>query len=345
MKLDYAQIAAFCRGLSRLIHGGLGLGESLFLLAEGEQSPVRDLLAAMGETMDSGADLQEAMVSGGAFPPSVYGMVKVGQESGRLEEALEGLADYYEERLRTLRQIKSALTYPLMILALMLIVMIVLLIKVLPVFQEVYASLGASMTGAAGALLILGQGLKALLPGSLLVLAAAAGLALAYRRNAPLREKLNSWARERFGDKGILHSFNNARFARAMAMGLGSGLSLEEALELSTGLLSDVPEAARRCEDCAEAVRRGEDLAPAMGAARLLSPAQSRMLALGLRSGSGDKVMADIANTLLEEAEEGLSNTVGRIEPIMVTVCSALVGAILLTVMLPLIDILSVLGG
>ena len=100
MKLTHAEIAALCRGLSRLLHGGLSLNEGAFLLAEGEQGTLKALLTAMGEAMDSGSDLHEAMVSSGAFPPHVYGMVKVGEASGRLEEALEGLADYYDERVR-----------------------------------------------------------------------------------------------------------------------------------------------------------------------------------------------------------------------------------------------------
>ena len=345
MKLTHAEIAALCRGLSRLLHGGLSLNEGAFLLAEGEQGTLKALLTAMGEAMDSGSDLCEAMVSNGAFPPHVYGMVKVGEASGRLEEALEGLADYYDERVRTARRIRSALTYPCMILGLMMIVITVLLTKVLPVFESVYASLGVTMTGLSGGLLALGRGLGAVLPVLLALLAAAAIAGVAIWRSAGLREKITARLLSRFGDRGILRKFNNARFLRAMALGLGSGLSLEEALELSCGLLSDVREAAARCAACAEAVRAGEDVAEAMKQAGLLSPAQSRMLRLSLRSGSGDKIMAELADTAMEEAELALDNTVGRIEPAMVTVCSALVGAILLTVMLPLVDILSALGG
>lgn len=345
MKLTHAETAALCRGLSRLLHGGLSLNEGAFLLAEGEQGELKTLLTAMGQALDSGSDLHEAMVSSGAFPTHVCGMVQVGGEAGRLEEALEGLADYYDERVRTMRRIQSALTYPCMILGLMLIVITVLLTKVLPVFESVYASLGVSMTGIAGALLALGKGLGVVLPVLLVILAAAAIAGVLIWRSPALRKTITARFLGRFGDKGILRRFNNARFARAMALGLGSGLPLEEALEAASSLLCDVPEGAARCASCIEAVRAGEDMADAMGKAQLLSPAQSRMLRLGLRSGSGDKVMADLADTLMEEAELRLDTAVGRMEPAMVTVCSALVGAILLTVMLPLIDILSALGG
>lgn len=341
MKLNAMEIAALCRGLCRLVHGGLSLNEGLFLLAEEEENGCRELLTAMGQAMDRGLSLREAMVQSGAFPAHVCGMVGVGEEAGRLEEALEGLADYYDERVRTARQLRSALTYPAMILGLMLIVITVLLAKVLPVFQSVYASLGVSMTGLAGALLALGRVLPVLL--TVLAAVALAG-ALVWRRPG-LREKVKTGFRKRFGDTGLLRKFCNARFVRSLALGVGSGLSVEGALELALGLLEDVPGAGARGAACAAAFHAGGDLPEAMARAGFLTPARSRMLRLGLRSGSGDKVLSELAETMLAEAERELEGAVGRIEPAMVAVCSVLVGVILLAVMLPLIDILSALGG
>lgn len=345
MKLSYTEIAALCRNLSRLLHGGLSLNEGLFLLAEEEQGSYQELLTTMGQAMDRGCDLRDAMMQSGAFPSHVCGMVQVGEEAGRLEEALEGLAAYYEERVRTTRRIRSALTYPCLILGLMLIVITVLLTKVLPVFESVYASLGVSMTGAAGVLLAFGQGLGPILPVLLGMLAVGIAAGVAVWRKPALRESVKVRFLGKFGDRGILRNFNNARFVRSLALGLGSGLPAEKGLELAQELLSDIPEGAERCAACAKAFQSGGDLAEAMAKTGFLTPARSRMLRLGLRSGSGDQVLADLANTLMEEAEAVLDAAVGRIEPAMVTVCSVLVGGILLTVMLPLIDILSALGG
>ena len=109
-------------------------------------------------------------------------------------------------------------------------------------------------------------------------------------------------------------------------------------------LLADIPGAARRCDACAEALRNGTALPDAMAQADFLPPAESTMLSLGLRQGSGDRVMEDIADRLLEAAMEELERTVARIEPAMVLAASALVGVILLAVMLPLMNILSALG-
>lgn len=344
MKLQPQETAQLCRGLSLLLHGGISLADGVYLLAEEASGPMQALLQALGNQMDQGKQLSEAMEDSGAFSEDVSGMVRVGEETGRVEEALKALADYYDERSRTARQIRNAVAYPGMILLLMLAVISVLLIKVLPVFDQVYASLGSRLTGVAAGLLHLGGMLEKALPAILVLLAVLAGLAVLYARAASFREKLNGWYLARFGDRGIARKFHNARFARAMAMAFGSGLPLEDALALAKRLLSGVPGAAARCETCMALLKDGESLAEAMGKTGLLPPAQSRMLSLGLRGGNGDRVMEDIADRMMEEARNALEDAVSRVEPAMVLVSSLLVGLILLAVMLPLMNIMSTIG-
>lgn len=345
MKLTHGEIAALCRDLAGLLHGGLSLNEGLFLLAEEEQGITKQMLTSMGQTMDLGYTLHRAMVQSAAFPTYVCGMVMVGEESGRLEETLKGLADDYEEWVHIRYRIRSALAYPCTILGLMLVVITVLLTEVLPVFASVYASLGVTMTGIPGLLLEAGRILGAAMPVLLGVLAVLVLAGFAVGCSPSLRENCKTRLLRRFGDGGVLGRFNNARFVRALALGLGSGLPLETALELACGLLAGIPKGAARCTACEKRVKAGEDLAEAMKQEGFLTPAQSRMLRLGLRSGSGDQVMAVLADSLTEEAEQALDSMVSRIEPAMVSICSVLVGAILLTAMLPLVDILSALGG
>jgi len=118
----------------------------------------------------------------------------------------------------------------------------------------------------------------------------------------------------------------------------------EEAAELAAQLLADVPQAAQRCRACAEAIAAGTDLSDAMREAGLLPAASCRLLTVGIRSGSGDQVMEDIALQLSREASRALDTKVSRIEPAIVVLCSVLVGIILLAVMLPLLHILSAIG-
>ena len=344
MKLTYGEIADLCRRLAMLLHAGIGIADGVFLLAQEETSQLGGLLKTIGTQMDEGEPLSAAMEKSGAFPGCVTGMVQMGEQTGCMEEVLESLARFYEQRSRSSRQIKNALAYPAVILALMLVVVGVLLVKVLPVFDDVYASLGSRLTGVASTLLRLGQWLEMAMPAlfALLVLLVAAALVYAYC--TPVRSKMNRWITARFGDRGVSRKYNNANFARALAMGLGSALPLEDAVELSGKLLADIPGAAIRCSSCAAQLRDGKALAEAMDDAGFLPPAESRMLAVGLRQGSGDRVMSDIADRLMEQADEALENTVAKIEPAMVLLASLLVGAILLSVMLPLMNIMSAIG-
>ena len=344
MTLPYPELARILRSYGLLLHSGIGTAEASFLLAREEQSPLAELLEELGKEMDKGEPMSEALAGRGVFPEQVAAMVAVGEETGRLEQALNALADYYEERDRSRQQIRSALAYPAMVFLLMLLVVGVLLVKVLPVFDRVYGSLGSSLTGPAAGLLYAGEVLEMLLPGIFLFLLVLAGFALVLKLRPRLREILVSRWRKKFGDRGISRKFNNARFARAMALGLGSGLSPERSLSLAQGLLQDVPGAARRCAACAKALEAGEDLGPAMEKAELLPPAKSRMLQIGFRGGNADQVMVQIAASMDQEARQALENAISAIEPAMVLASSLLVGLILLSVMLPLADILAVLG-
>lgn len=344
MKLSYDEIAGLCRRQALLLHAGIGAADGLFLLAEDETGNMQTLLQDMGKTMDGGKTLREAMEDTGAFPACVTGMVHVGERSGRLEEMLNALAEFYDQRSRSSRRIRQALTYPALILLLMLVVIGVLLTKVLPVFDDVYASLGSRLTGVAAGLLQLGEILESALPVLLLLLALVAAAGVLYTYCPPVHEKASRLITAHFGDRGINRKFNNANFARALAMGLGSALPLEEAVEGAGSLLADIPAAAERCRRCADALRGGTPLQTAMCDAGFLTPAHGRMLCVGLRQGGSDRVMAEIADRLMEDAEDALERSVSAAEPAMVLIASILVGLILLAVMLPLMNVLSAIG-
>lgn len=344
MTLPYPELVRILREFALLLHSGIGAADGAFLLAREEQPPLQNVLNALGEHLDRGMTLSDALEETDVFPEQVRAMVRVGEETGRLEEALKGLADFYEQRGRTLRQIRSAVAYPAMVFALMLLVVGMLLVKVLPVFDRVYASLGSHLTGPAAGLLYAGQLLEAALPGLFgLLLLLAVGVGTLYVCPAFRQKLANLWLR-RYGDRGIARKINNARFAQALAMGLASGMPLETCMTLAEDLLREVPGAVLRCNRCRNALEAGQPLGSALEAAELLPAAQCRMLQIGHRGGNADQVMEHIAQTMLEDAQSALEGAVSAVEPAMVLLSSLLVGLILLSVMLPLADILAVLG-
>ena len=131
------------------------------------------------------------------------------------------------------------------------------------------------------------------------------------------REKLTAAWRRRRGDKGVARKMNDARLAQALAMGMASGMPVEEAVELAAGLMEETPAAKARCLDCRARLDGGETTSAAM-----------------------EKISAGLS----EESEAALEDQVSRVEPALVLVCSILVGLILLSVMLPLMHIMSAIG-
>ena len=343
-QLTNGEISEFCKSLGLLLHAGIGPGDGLFLMAEEERGEKKTKLEEMGRAADMGFALSHSMMESGWFPAYVTSMVNVGEATGQLEEALDGLAGYYENQDRMNRQIKSALAYPSMLMCMMAAVIGVLMVKVLPVFDDVYGALGGSLTGIAGGLLTAGQMLKSALPLIGILLAAVAAGIFVFAKNEHVRNAVVGWWQKRYGDRGVSRKINDARFAQALAMGLKSGLPLEDAVQLAGDVLAEVPEAKKRCESCRNRLMSGESLSGALKRSEILPASACRMLELGIRSGNGDAVMAQIADRLSEDAAEALERRVAQIEPAMVMTASILVGFILLAVMLPLMHIMSAIG-
>lgn len=345
LELTNLETSDLCRQLALLMHSGLTAGDGLNLLAEEEKDKViHGMLEKMTASVDGGAYLSQAFEEAGCFPSYITGLLQVGEQVGRLEETLNALADYYQEKERMERQLISSLTYPAILLLLMAVVIVILLSQVLPVFNDIYASLGGKLTGMAGALLLLGQLLGDAIPFLGVPLAAVVIAVAVFALHSDLRKKTLAYWQKRWGDQGIFRKMNNARFAQALSMGFTSGMPLEDAADLAAQLLRDIPPVAQRCRQCSEMLQQGENLSVALEAADLMTPSACRMLTLGLRSGTGDSVMEDISRRMQEEASQDLERMVAKVEPALVLVTSVLVGMILLSVMLPLMNIMTAIG-
>ena len=339
------QIGTFCRGLALLLHSGVSTADGLTLLTEQESDlKLRELLSQMALQMDEGQSLAVVIRESGHFPDYVCTLIEVGERSGRTEEALSALADHYDRRARLDRRLRAALLYPAILLLIMLSVIVVLLVRVLPVFNEVYSYLGGRLTGIAGGLYALGQALDQIMP-ILCVLLVFLVLFLAlFAASGTVRTRILSLWRRTLGDRGVSRRMNDARFAQSLSMRLSSGLPLEESISLSSTLLSGVPTAQARCQDCLHRLEEGLPLAQAMRESGVLPASECHLLELGLRSGNGDQVMEQIAARLSEESEFALEERVNQVEPALVILTSILVGLILLSVMLPLMHIMTAIG-
>lgn len=332
------QVSELCLKLASLLHAGVGYQDAARLLRPKDAEVARVVKEL---ELAEGMSLSEAMESTEMFPPYVYGLVRTGEDAGKSEEVLEALSGYYNKQHVRSRQIRSALTYPSVLLLLMLAVVAVLLVRVLPAFDDVYASLGGGMTGIAGGLLRLGELLGRIAPALCAVLACAVAAVAACAVHQGTRGKVVAAWQARFGDKGVSRKINTAKLAQALSLSLEAGMPLDDAVEKAAELVADVPAVKARCEACAEKLRSDERLVDALFDSGLLPETACELLALGQQSGGADKAMAEIASRLAFEADEALDALVSRIEPAMVVLTSLLVGMILLSVMLPLMDIMS----
>ncbi|NBJ93044.1 type II secretion system F family protein [Parablautia muri] len=342
--ISHEGISSLCLELSLLLQAGVGAGDALALLLEDSDPEYKELLEAMADEVDQGASLSTAFKNTGRFPVYVSGLLEVGEQVGRSVEALSALSRYYEYRVRLDRRIRSSLLYPAVMLLLMLLVIGVLLVKVLPIFDDVYRSLGGRLSGVAGGLLTLGRWLDKIMPVLWVLMALVVVFFAALAVSENFREKLMGMWRKTHGDSGLSKKMNTARIAQAVSMGMTSGLATEEAISLAAKLLEDVPDAVNRCADCRKRLEQGEKLGNALKESGLLPGASCRLLELGFKSGSGDTAMEKIARDMSEASEAALEDAVGRVEPALVLVCSVLVGLILLSVMLPLMHIMAAIG-
>lgn len=338
---DAGELSSFCMELALLLHAAYPLADGLHLLYEETKHPVLEQLRTAA---DEGRQLSEGLTETGAFPTYLCHMVETGERTGRLEQSLRALSQYYENKRQLSRRIRAAILYPAVLLGLMLVVIAVLLTKVLPVFHDVFRQLGGRMTGLAGGLLRFGQSLDTALPFLGLALVLILLFATAVYCLPNLRAKLFGFWQRSFGDRGISRKVAAARFSDALSMGLLSGLPLEEAVRHASALQRENPARSRRMDACLTRLETGAPLAEALQEAELLPATYCRMLSLGLRSGAGDTVMEEIARRMEDEADEAIENLVSRVEPSMVLITSVLVGVILLSVMLPLMNIMSSIG-
>ena len=173
---------------------------------------------------------------------------------------------------------------------------------------------------------------------------AAVCLVLLFSLWETFREKIISLWKKWAGDCGGMRKVNAAAVAQVMAMGLSSGLVLEETMELAAEVMADVPKAKKRCLSCREQLLSGVPLTDALKQSEVLPAASCRLLGVGIQGGNGDAVMTEIAKKLSEEADTAMANRVDKVEPVLVLSVSVLVGMVLVLVMLPLINIMETIG-
>ena len=341
---SYQELSAFCLQIGLLLEAAVPLDEGLAIMAEDAGcEDEKQLLLYMAEGAELGDPFFKVLEDAGTFPLYVVRMAKLGQQSGTLDQMMKSLSDYYEKEYRLLVNVKNALTYPIMMVVMLLVVLFVLFSKVMPVFDQVYEQLGAKMSPAARSAIRLGG----LFSGAALIAAAVIALAV-----------FGIWAASRFGHRISLvdkmvnyvkcHSrialaIANRRFTSVLALTLKSGREFEKGLELA-GELVDNGKVAAQIEKCGRTLETGASYYQAMKDTGLFSGFYVQMIKVGSRSGRLDAVMEEISEDFEQAADQSMDNMLARFEPTIVAVLAVSVGLVLLSVMLPLVGVLAAIG-
>lgn len=342
LRIPEAYLPVFCRELHQLVRSGIPAADGLNLLREDETDPaVLAWLGRLCELSETGCPLAEALAGSKAFPAYMTDMVTLAEQTGRLEDTLLSLARHYERQNRMKAEIRSAVTVPVVLLLAMIAVVLLLITKVLPIFDRTFAQLGVRMGGVASGMMQAGKVLSKAGAGIAAVVAAIALCALVVAAVPRLRERFSAWFKRNHGGRGVLGQLAVSRFASSMAMATASGLPMDESVALAAKLCGGAKELDAKTEKCRADMENGENPADALANSGLFSNRDCRLLKLAERTGSLSEALEELAARQEEESLRRIDRLVGAIEPAVVVITSVLAGVILLSVMLPLMGLLS----
>lgn len=340
-KLNKQELYHFCEQLSIILRSGMSGLEGLRILSEDNPSPrSREILGALLSDLEENGSLSHALESTECFPQSMISYVKVGEETGCLDEIMQSLTEHYEQEIDISEQIKSAVAYPLIMLGMMAAVIVILLVKVLPVFSQVFRQMGLTMNGISRGLLGVGTSISRYSTVFLILTVLIICCILFFCLHPKGREILLKTADHLPRFREIPVAMDYARLTQGLALGLHSGLGPETSISLAKELVSH-PLVSRRLQNAERLLKEGALFSQAMCESELFSGMDARLISIGYQAGAADEVMQKLSLRYRDTSLSLVARFVSVVEPTIVIILSLLVGLVLLSVMMPLLGILS----
>lgn len=335
--VSLADLVVFTRQLATMLDAGLAMVQSLQALAEQTTNKVmRDVIKDVCVRVEGGDSFSQALIK----HPKVFNrlyvcMVDAGEKGGLLAEILSRLATFLENTARLRKKVKSAMMYPTVVTFVAITITIFLLVKVVPVFGEIFSGFGAKLPAPTQFLIDLSEWLKK----NLLYLIPALGMMvygwLAYIKTKQGRE---FWDRTRiklpiFGH--IAHKICLARFTRTLASLVRSGVPILEVLSIVANTCGNVVmEKAIRV--AMTDIEKGDGISNALSKHPVFPTMIIRMMSAGEQTGKIDSMLERIADFLDEEIETTLAGLTSLIEPLLIVFLGVVVGGIVICMFLPI---------
>lgn len=340
-RVKVKDLAIFSRQLSTMLGAGLPILRSLSILADQTRSTrLRDTLLEMRDDVEQGASLSDAMAKHEIFPPVMVSMVRAGEVGGFLDTTMLEVADAMEAEVKLRAQIKAALTYPVAVGVIAVVIVVGMLIFVVPVFQDLFESLGGELPLPTQVLVTISNAIKnPLVFGPILVV--LIGGFLWYRRvkNSlrvrrvvdPLKFRIPIFGK-------LFQKVALARFTRNFATLVHAGVPILTALDI-VGDTSGNVVISDAVADVKESVRAGTGISKPLTEHPVFPDMIVQMIAVGEDTGALDTMLHKISDFYDQEVASTTEQLMALIEPIMIVVLGGLVGGMIIALYLPIFNI------
>jgi type IV pilus assembly protein PilC len=336
-KVALADLVVFTRQLATMIDAGLAMVQSLQALAEQTTNKVmRDVIRDICTRVEGGDSFSEALQKHPkAFIRLYVCMVSAGEKGGLLAEILSRLAVYLENAARLRKKVKSAMMYPTVVSVVAILITIFLLIKVVPVFGEIFKSFGATLPAPTQFLIDLSHFVQKFI---LLLVLGGGGAVYGWFYFIKTPAGRTFWDSYRirlpvFGS--IAHKICLARFTRTLASLIRSGVPILEVLQIVSQTVGNVI-MERAIKTAAGDIERGESISAALAKHPIFPVMIIRMVTAGEQTGKIDNMLERIADFLDDEIETTLSGLTALIEPILIVFLGVVVGGMVICMFLPI---------
>lgn len=335
-KLKAKQLSAFCRELSTLLASGVSLVRALDIISEQEgiDSREREVYKEVLQDLKRGISLSDAMESKECFPELMIGMIRSGEGSGNLDLVTQRLAVQYEKDYKLTQQVRSAMTYPCILLVLCVAIVILIVTFILPQFQSLFDQMD-SLPALTNILIAVSHFLVQKWYIAILIVAVIVAL-IRIIVGIPVVRRGVDWLKVHMWGFGKLFKvIYTARFARTLSSLYSSGMPLVTAVGVAAKTIGNgyVEE---QFAEVVTMVRSGVPLSQALREVDGMMKKLSSTILVGEESGRLDVMLDSIAETLEDDAEQATKRMVTLLEPILIIFMAVIVGCIMIGVMLPI---------
>lgn len=346
VKASKGELVIFTRQLATMVGAGLSLLESLEVLGQQAESPgMKAACASMVADLRAGSDLSQAMERCPRVFTHLYAnMVKAGEVSGQMDVILERLADYQEQSEALSREIRSAMTYPVISMILVLGITAFLMVGVVPTFKEVFESMDSELPPITEFVLGLSRSLR---ENAGLILMGLIGLTCSLMMIKKTRRGAYYWDYLSlkvpvFGP--LLRKVCLARFSRTFSTLIRSGVPIMSTLDI-VGHTAGNRVVSRAVEKSRESVRNGNLLSEPLASEPVFPPMVVRMIAIGERTGALEALLEKISEFYDAQVKAQVKALTSLIEPILISIMGVVVGTVVLSIFIPILDMAGQAGS